>query len=88
MKNFYFFADPCETVVCGPNSQCMLINNEAKCLCSSGFTATPNGGCEDINECAANPCFPGAICNNEPGSFTCQCPGKYIKLKHDAKYGF
>lgn len=55
----------------------MLINDEAKCLCSSGFTGSPlNGACVDLDECASvNPCGPGAICNNEPGTFSCQCPG-------------
>lgn len=56
----------------------MLINNEAKCLCSTGYTGTPDGiggGCVDIDECGANPCTHGAICNNEPGGFSCECPG-------------
>lgn len=74
----FHFLDPCETVFCGPNAQCMLINNEAKCLCSNGYTGTPDGaggGCVDIDECVANPCTSGAICNNEPGGFSCECPG-------------
>jgi Calcium-binding EGF domain. len=74
----FHFLDPCETVFCGPNAQCMLINNEAKCLCSTGYTGTPDGvggGCMDIDECVANPCTSGAICNNEPGGFSCECPG-------------
>lgn len=66
--------DPCETVNCGPNEQCMLVNQDAKCICSTGFTGT-SAGCVDIDECVGNPCQPGAICKNEPGSFTCQCPG-------------
>lgn len=76
-KNTYgylFIADPCEGVVCGPNAQCMLLNNEAKCLCRTGYTGTP-GGCVDIDECQVGPCPVGAVCNNEPGSYSCQCPG-------------
>ena len=54
----------------------MLLNDVATCLCSNGYTGKPGikDGCRDINECAINPCPPGAICNNEPGSFSCQCP--------------
>lgn len=69
-----FLLDPCEGVFCGPNAQCMLLNNEAKCLCQHGYTGDPSG-CVDIDECAANPCPLGAICNNQPGSYSCQCPG-------------
>lgn len=74
---FYCFTDPCESVHCGPNSHCMLINMEAHCLCSNGFTGVPGitGGCTDLDECVANPCPPGAICNNLPGSYSCECAG-------------
>lgn len=68
------FTDPCESIDCGPHEQCTLINQEAKCICSSGFTSS-SSGCIDIDECVGNPCPSGAICKNEPGSFTCQCPG-------------
>lgn len=69
-----FSADPCESVSCAPNEQCMLVNQEAKCICTTGYTPS-NVGCVDIDECAGNPCQNGAICKNEPGSFSCQCPG-------------
>ncbi|XP_014478673.1 PREDICTED: fibrillin-1-like [Dinoponera quadriceps] len=67
---------PCEDLSCGPNAHCMLLNDLATCLCSNGYTGKPGvkDGCRDIDECAINPCPPGAICNNEPGSFSCQCP--------------
>lgn len=52
----------------------MIINDEFKCLCANGYTGTANG-CVDIDECAGNPCAAGAVCKNEPGSFSCQCPG-------------
>lgn len=66
--------DPCESVRCQPNQQCMLVNQEARCICSAGYTGT-NLGCVDIDECAVNSCPTGAVCKNEPGSFSCQCPG-------------
>ncbi|RZC36342.1 EGF CA domain containing protein [Asbolus verrucosus] len=71
--------NPCEATVCGPNEQCMLVNQEAKCICRTGYTGT-NLGCVDIDECAGNPCQLGAVCKNEPvcknlpGSYDCQCP--------------
>ncbi|KAJ8890121.1 hypothetical protein PR048_009628 [Dryococelus australis] len=69
---------PCETLFCSPNAQCMLINNEAKCICRDGYTGSVStGGCVDINECAGNPCPPGAVCKNEPGSYSCECPGGF-----------
>ncbi|KAJ8936985.1 hypothetical protein NQ314_012067 [Rhamnusium bicolor] len=52
----------------------MLINQEAKCICSTGYSGT-SSGCIDIDECSGNPCPSGAICKNEPGTFSCQCPG-------------
>lgn len=58
---------------CGPNEHCMLINYEAKCLCGPGFTGS-HSGCVDIDECLGSPCASGAICKNEPGGFSCQCP--------------
>lgn len=51
----------------------MLLNKEAKCLCKAGYTGSA-GGCVDINECTGNPCATGAICYNEPGGYSCQCP--------------
>lgn len=66
---------PCESISCGPNAHCMIVNKEAQCLCSEGFTGGPLGGCVDINECAGNACPGGAVCTNTPGSYTCQCPG-------------
>lgn len=59
---------------CGPNSQCRLEKGSAKCFCTDGFSDFA-GTCVDINECLNNPCGPGAVCNNVPGRFTCQCPG-------------
>lgn len=73
----FFCPDPCEDLSCGPNAHCMLLNDAATCLCSNGYTGKPGlarGGCTDIDECVVNPCPPGAICNNEAGTFSCQCP--------------
>lgn len=69
---------PCEGLSCGPNSNCMLVNQEAKCLCSPGFVGSADriGGCVDDDECKHTPsvCPEGSLCVNTPGSFTCQCP--------------
>lgn len=55
----------------------MLVNGEAKCMCSTGFSVATNGGCIDIDECITSPCADGAICRNEPGKFTCECPAGF-----------
>lgn len=69
---------PCEALACGPNSNCMIVNNEAKCLCAPGFVGSADrlGGCVDDDECKRTPsvCPAGSVCLNTPGSFTCQCP--------------
>lgn len=52
-----------------------MVNREAQCLCTEGFTGTSGQGCTDINECVGNPCPGGAVCSNIPGSYSCQCPG-------------
>ncbi|CAB0029718.1 unnamed protein product, partial [Trichogramma brassicae] len=71
---------PCEDLSCGPNAHCMLLNDVATCLCKAGFTGRPGvkDGCRDIDECTANPCPAGAVCNNEAGSYSCQCPSGTI----------
>ena len=58
----------------------MLLNDIATCLCSNGYTGKPGikSGCTDVDECSVNPCPPGAICNNEAGTFSCQCPSGTI----------
>ncbi|SPP80067.1 blast:Fibrillin-1, partial [Drosophila guanche] len=68
---------PCETQDCGAHAQCMLANGQAQCLCAPGYTgnAALPGGCNDIDECRANPCAEKAICTNTAGGYLCQCPG-------------
>ena len=37
------------------------------------------GTCKDVNECALNvsKCFDDAICENNPGGYTCKCPSGF-----------
>lgn len=46
--------DPCEQVDCGKGS-CTVQNHREICVCFPGYTFI-NGRCEDIDECATNPC--------------------------------
>lgn len=75
----FFFVDPCETLHCGSNSECLLTDQTAQCTCRIGFTGNPSSlnGCQDINECKSNPCGLGAVCKNLPGNFQCECPGSF-----------
>jgi hypothetical protein len=64
---------PCDQFRCGLNAECTP-SNPPQCLCKAGTTGNPLTGCEDIDECANNPCGLKARCLNEPGSYKCQCP--------------
>lgn len=79
LVHVFFFTDPCESVQCGSNSECLLSDHETQCTCRSGFTGNAFSpiGCQDINECEANPCAMGAVCKNFPGHFQCECPGNF-----------
>lgn len=44
-----------------------------KTTCDSGYRWSPQLGCVDIDECSQpnQPCGPGQLCQNSPGSFLC-----------------
>lgn len=83
-----FFKDSCKTAFTkccksGPKSQgswryqdinALAPFEELKMMpCKQGFKRNKNTGqCEDINECAFNPCDPGYACINLVGGWTCQ----------------
>ncbi|XP_056616657.1 nidogen-1 [Triplophysa dalaica] len=60
----------CDTnAVCRPGGA-----NEFTCECATGFTGEGRA-CYDVDECRESPqiCGPHAICNNQPGTFRCEC---------------
>uniref|UniRef100_A0A8C5GLW2 Nidogen 1a n=1 Tax=Gouania willdenowi TaxID=441366 RepID=A0A8C5GLW2_GOUWI len=65
----------CDTnAVCRPGQ-----GSQFTCQCAAGF----NGDgrlCYDIDECTENPqiCSLHAICNNQPGTFRCECEDGYL----------
>lgn len=73
VKQFVFFAGPCERFPCGMNAKCSP-TDPPQCLCLAGFKGDPQQGCVDVNECASNPCAYAARCVNEKGGYKCVCP--------------
>lgn len=63
---------PCDLISCGKGS-CSVANHQALCTCYEGYQLV-NNNCEDINECLSQPCHSTAFCENQPGTFQCQCP--------------
>ncbi|KAI3946331.1 hypothetical protein MKW98_010455, partial [Papaver atlanticum] len=81
---------------CGPNTDCVKGNNEAKgyrCSCKTGYEGNPylntstGGHCQDINECSVkNNCStgPGSNCRNMEGDYECFCDKGYKpELRND-----
>ncbi len=68
--------DPsCETLSCGANASCAMVDGEATCQCDAAFEGDGQT-CTDIDECATNTddCADvGAECTNLQGSHNCAC---------------
>ncbi|RVE63080.1 hypothetical protein OJAV_G00164860 [Oryzias javanicus] len=65
---------------CKPNpcrfGRCIDGPNTFSCVCPPGMTGRTCR--EDVDECASQPCFPGVVCRNSMGSFSCgSCPQGY-----------
>lgn len=60
---------------CDENAEC----TGGICKCKSGWTGDGKS-CVDINECFGelNVCGAHALCENSPGSYSCQCNIGYI----------
>ncbi|KAF3842301.1 hypothetical protein F7725_024252 [Dissostichus mawsoni] len=64
----------CDTnAVCRPGQE-----TQFTCQCATGFNGDGRT-CYDIDECRDNPqiCGSHAICNNQPGTFRCECEDGY-----------
>ncbi|XP_028272016.1 nidogen-1-like [Parambassis ranga] len=69
--------NPCHTGRHGCDINAVCRPGEAlhfTCECTTGF-AGDGRYCQDIDECRENPqvCGPSAVCNNQPGTFRCEC---------------
>ncbi|XP_043107714.1 LOW QUALITY PROTEIN: nidogen-1-like [Puntigrus tetrazona] len=60
---------------CDTNAACRPAQGkDFSCECAAGFTGDGRL-CYDVDECSESPgiCGPYSICNNQPGSFRCEC---------------
>eukprot|EP00922_Rhytidocystis_sp_ex-Travisia-forbesii_P033288 GHVS01049464.1.p1 GENE.GHVS01049464.1~~GHVS01049464.1.p1 ORF type:complete len:1036 (-),score=179.31 GHVS01049464.1:620-3727(-) len=68
------------TNLCGTNAKCIDSETEGpSCTCDRGF-AQVGERCEDIDECAFEPCGPAATCKNLIGSFECSCRQGFVQV--------
>ncbi|RZC56975.1 hypothetical protein C5167_015828 [Papaver somniferum] len=80
---------------CGPNTDCVKGNNEAKgyrCSCKTGYEGNPylntstGGHCQDIDECSGiNNCTSmglGSKCKNKEGTYKCFCDKGYKEIRN------
>ncbi|KAI1292053.1 Latent-transforming growth factor beta-binding protein 4 [Halotydeus destructor] len=60
---------------CAVNEECVYTGDASGfCVCPHGYELLPYGECRAIKLCEENPCAPGAICKDKPGSYECNCP--------------
>uniref|UniRef100_A0A8D0L605 Pro-epidermal growth factor n=1 Tax=Sphenodon punctatus TaxID=8508 RepID=A0A8D0L605_SPHPU len=71
--------DDCSVMECGPNTQCVLLEDGAMCQCLMGFSRKGKS-CHDVNECAINMdhCNRNVSeCINTEGGYVCKCLDGY-----------
>ncbi|XP_064459913.1 uncharacterized protein LOC135370150 isoform X1 [Ornithodoros turicata] len=69
---------PCARVQCGQYGTCTVKNRQAYCECVPGYENNGRLVCVDADECKQHPCHYTAICENNPGSYTCKCPSNLV----------
>lgn len=66
-----------DPALCDPHATCTDVNGDRLCVCNAGYTGD-GALCTDVDGCAANPCFSGVTCIDEPApgtGFSCgPCP--------------
>lgn len=73
--------DPCSTVDCQHEGQCVRLRHEVHCLCKKGFQGA---FCEDdVDECLDVPCFNNGTCTNLEGTFECSCTSGFTGFACD-----
>ncbi|XP_064171437.1 adhesion G protein-coupled receptor E3-like isoform X1 [Anguilla rostrata] len=85
-ESFCYDIDECAYYpdICLPNADCINTPGSYTCICYEGFikkimpASAASNPCEDVDECAPNPCGARTDCYNTVGSFYCLCMDGYI----------
>lgn len=68
-------------VTCPRTSTCVdMPNGTYQCICKPGYKSTPEGDCENVNECdwAPSICPVHSTCTDLNGSYRCDCESGYV----------
>lgn len=64
---------------CQVDGDCLSGHCDAQglCGCPEGYVETVDGGCENVDDCAPNPCQNGGTCTDGVNAYTCACAEGY-----------
>ncbi|CAF0971148.1 unnamed protein product [Adineta ricciae] len=73
-ENITDIINPCSSVTCYNGGSCLILNNEAFCVCPWGVTGHQCEQVTSTNPCDSYPCFNGGSCIAQNGRLECICP--------------
>ncbi|KAM7061435.1 thrombomodulin [Acridotheres tristis] len=70
---------PCEGAQC--QHHCVVAGDSFVCMCATGYRLAADGvSCEDVDDCASEPCPCEQKCVNTQGGFQCHCHSGYTMV--------